>query len=318
MSTSRDLVRSILRERLLVAYVLVTFVGGLAVEIRPMWTQLVNYLVLLPLYIALIYAWTRNDTPLSASEIGRPARWREAIALVVPWLIIIAFVAWVLSTRQSTEARSAIEATPLASRAPSPAVAAPVTIDKAHLLWMRLGNVMSSTLKQTLPALALCAIASMSWRRIGFAPRYVGLAAVLIGIAFAIALTQLLASGEPLTRLPLFAYPAIIIPYYTLQLFINAIPEELGYRGLTMQRWLALTRSPGIAITISTILFVSFHIPFLLHQDGNLSLGTAMMRMFFGGQPTGIVWAYLFYRTRSLWPGILWHASYTVLGYVFV
>ncbi len=324
MSSSRDLVRSILRERLLVAYLLVTFVGGLALEVRPVWTQLVNQLVLLPLYIALIYAWTRNDTPLSASEIGRPARWREGIALVVPWLSIIALVAWALLTRQSTDATSALEAAPLASPKPSPTVTTTVTtvttvtIDNAHLLWMRLGNVMASTLKQTLPALALCVIAQMSWRRLGFAPRYVGLAAVLIGIAFAIALILSLVSGVPLTTLPLFAYPAIIVPYFALQLFINALPEELGYRALTMQRWLALTRSPGVAITISTILFVSFHIPFLLLQNESLSLGTATMRLFFGGQQTGIVWAYLFYRTRSLWPGILWHGSNTVLGYVFV
>lgn len=297
---------------------LVTFVGGLAFEVRPVWAQLVNHLVLLPLYLALIYAWTRNDMPLSASEIGRPARWREIIALVVPWLSVIALVVWILATRQSTEASNALEATPLVSPRPSPEVVAKTTIDNAHLLWMRLGNVMSSTLKQTLPALALCAIAKMSWRRIGFAPRYLGLAAVLIAIAFAIVLIQWLALGVPLTRLPLFAYPAIILPYYMLQLFINALPEELGYRGLTMQRWLALTHSPDTAITISTILFVSFHMPFLLLQDETLSLETATMRLFFGGQPTGVVWAYLFYRTRSLWPGILWHGSNTVLGYVFV
>ena len=302
--------REIARAWLLVGYVLVTFIGGLVQHLRPTWLHLANYLVYLPLYLALIWWWTRKDAPLSPSEIGRPARWREILALATPWVVLVGLIAWTLVVR----ARPA-DPVSLAST-PNPVAAA--TTSTGHLLQLRLGNAAMSTLKLTLPALALCAIAKMSWRRIGFAPRYLGLAAVLVGIGIANALALSATVGLQLSALPLFALPAIVVPYYAIQLLINALPEELAARGLTLQRWLALTRSPGVAITVSTIWFVALHAPFRLLQDGNLSLGDALNWLFFGGQPTGVVWGYLFYRTRSLWPGILWHGSYTVLGTLFL
>jgi hypothetical protein len=36
-----------------------------------------------------------------------------------------------------------------------------------------------------------------------------------------------------------------------------------------------------------------------------------------GAQPTGIAWGYLCHRTRSVWPGAIWHTSATVLGPIF-
>jgi membrane protease YdiL (CAAX protease family) len=44
-----------------------------------------------------------------------------------------------------------------------------------------------------------------------------------------------------------------------------------------------------------------------------LSLATLVLRP----QPTGLIWGYLFYRTRSIWPGVLWHTSFTTLGVLF-
>ena len=303
--------RQLRRWWLLGAYVLVTFTGGLALEMRPTWTHLVNYAVLLPLYLGIIAWWTRRDTPLEAAEIGRPERWREVIALVVPWVVIIALTAWVLVVRAKPSAPVTLTSTPQV-------VASATEVDHAHLLWMRMGNALSSTIKQTLPALALCLLARMSWRRMGFAPRHLGLAGALAAVGMTISIVLAWTTDAPLAQLPLYAFPAIVVPYYAIQLLINALPEELAARGLILQRWLALTGSPSTAITVATVWFAAMHAPYLLLQDGDLTLAQSLRWLFFAGQPTGIVWGYIMYRTRSLWPGILWHASYTVLGHVFL
>jgi membrane protease YdiL (CAAX protease family) len=36
------------------------------------------------------------------------------------------------------------------------------------------------------------------------------------------------------------------------------------------------------------------------------------------GTVSGILFGYVFYRTRSIWPGVIWHTSISGLGLMFV
>lgn len=296
------------RDPVLAGFVLATAVGALVLHTRPPFTVVVNYVVLLPLYIGVITFWTRRDPPLSATDIGRTSRWREIVALAAPWMILVAVAVWAWYVRSP----------PRDPGPPATSVPSQPSIDLARLLRGRANNALASTLKITLPTVLLCAIAGMSWRRLGLAPRHLGLGVLLAALGVVNAVVLAMTTDFELAMLPLFSVPAVIVPYFLLQLLINAVPEELLARGLTMQRWLALTRAPGVAIAISTVFFALIHVPFRLMTDPAASPASLSLEVIFSPQPTGVVWAYLFYRTRSLWPGIVWHGSFVVLGVVFL
>ena len=108
-----------------------------------------------------------------------------------------------------------------------------------------------------------------------------------------------------------------------IQPFINGVPEEFVFRGIILSRLLALLRRPGPALVLSSVLFTALHIPSILaHPHG---LGGYPWWIVIPGvvltptpEPTGLAWGYLFYRTRSIWPGAVWHTSTSVLGCTFL
>jgi membrane protease YdiL (CAAX protease family) len=65
------------------------------------------------------------------------------------------------------------------------------------------------------------------------------------------------------------------------------------------------------------VLFSAMHIPSHLAQPSDAPWWT-LIPLIPGLQPTGLIWGYLCYRTRSIWPGVLWHTSFMTLGVLFL
>lgn len=58
------------------------------------------------------------------------------------------------------------------------------------------------------------------------------------------------------------------------------------------------------------------HIPSYLIRD--MSTYHVLFQLFSVVSPTGLIWGYLYLKTRSIVPGVIWHASNTILGIIFI
>ena len=63
------------------------------------------------------------------------------------------------------------------------------------------------------------------------------------------------------------------------------------------------------------ILFNMSHVPSNLASGMNIY--QAILSQLSIAYPTGLIWGYLYLKTRSIVPVIAWHASNTILGYIF-
>jgi membrane protease YdiL (CAAX protease family) len=165
----------------------------------------------------------------------------------------------------------------------------------------------SSTLKHTIPLVVLTLALGYGWRGLGLAPRAGRLTLILLTIAVALGLPFGVLTMAPPWQLALG---------YLIGLFINALPEELLYRGYLLPRLEAVLRSPLTALVISVWLFNLGHVPLAIAQRGE-SPWVALADVFAITEPTGLIWGYLYLRTRSVLPGTLWHGTNAVLGIVF-
>ncbi|MHB1133509.1 MAG: CPBP family intramembrane glutamic endopeptidase [Chloroflexota bacterium] len=304
---ARHLAGALWSSRLLLAYVVLGLLAGLEQGGEGLLPALVNHLILLPAYVLLIYLWTRGAA--TAAQTLRSAaprsgsRWRDlglaGALLALNTAVVVSF--W----------------------ADGPPV---LLMDwaRAGLLgagWVReLANVAANGFSQTLfvllPALALALLVFRlrPWQ-VGLAPRGLGLGLVLVASGIAIAGLLQLGLGR---STPLFRSPELVplaLALFGAQLFVNGLPEEFIFRGGILSRLLAQLRNPHHALVLVSVLFVAAHIPSQLAGGGELSLWTFWPA---GAQPTGLVWGYLYYRTRSIWPGALWHASNYTLAVLFL
>jgi membrane protease YdiL (CAAX protease family) len=101
----------------------------------------------------------------------------------------------------------------------------------------------------------------------------------------------------------------------TLQSLVNGIPEELAFRGVIFGRLMPWLGRPGNSLAISTMVFGLYHVPSLV-VGSHLPLWEALAAALFGALP-GLMFGYLFYRMRSIWPGAIWHTSVTGIGVMF-
>ncbi len=154
-------------------------------------------------------------------------------------------------------------------------------------------------------------------------PREVGLTAtprdLLLGAALAVITIGLglgavaggLNPGLMWQSSPLPAVSAAI----ALQSLINGVPEELAYRGVIFSRLMPWLGRPGNSMVISSILFGLFHVPMYIATGISPWLAPAIALF---GLGEGLLFAYVFYRTRSIWPGAIWHTSITGVGLIFL
>lgn len=107
-----------------------------------------------------------------------------------------------------------------------------------------------------------------------------------------------------------------VLSAYVASIFGNAISEELLFRGYLLPRLEAVLKSPINAVVISAILFNVMHVPSYLAQG--VSLYKIILYCLSMSYPTGLLWGYLYLKTRSVVPGIVLHASNGILGIVFI
>jgi membrane protease YdiL (CAAX protease family) len=166
----------------------------------------------------------------------------------------------------------------------------------------------SSTIKQLIPTLLALLLLGYRPGEMGVARPHWKLAALLLGITAVLGL----ATGI-LTRAP----PGHVLALYVVGIVVNALPEELFFRGFLLPRLeRVLGNNPLNALVLSALLFNVLHVPI------EISRGTSPLMALLGvvsiGYPSGLIWGYLYLRTRSILPGMLWHAANGNLGFVLI
>lgn len=107
-----------------------------------------------------------------------------------------------------------------------------------------------------------------------------------------------------------------VLSAYVASIFGNGISEELIFRGYLLPRLEAVLKSPINALVISAILFNVMHVPSYLAQG--MSIYKIILYCLSMSYPTGLLWGYLYLKTRSVVPGIVLHASNGILGIAFI
>jgi membrane protease YdiL (CAAX protease family) len=107
-----------------------------------------------------------------------------------------------------------------------------------------------------------------------------------------------------------------VLGLYGIGILVNALPEELFFRGLLLPRLERVLGSSLNALVLSALLFNALHVP--IEIANGASLPVALLGVFGIGYPSGLIWGYLYVRTRSIVPGTLWHAANGNLGFLLL
>jgi membrane protease YdiL (CAAX protease family) len=166
------------------------------------------------------------------------------------------------------------------------------------------------------PTLLAIAVFRVSPRQVGLTATLpdVALGILLAGIGVALGAGAVAAGNHPGLLWQSVPLP-VVAATITLQSLVNGIPEELAFRGVIFGRLMPWLGRPGNSLVVSTIVFGLYHVPSLV-VGSHVPLWEAVPITLFGGL-SGLVWGYLYYRTRSIWPGAIWHTSVTGIGVMF-
>lgn len=165
----------------------------------------------------------------------------------------------------------------------------------------------SSTIKKLIPTLLVFALLGYGRSGMGLKRPHWALSSVLVGLTALFGL----ATGV-LLRAPLYQ----VLALYVVGILVNALPEELFFRGLLLPRLEKLVANPLNALVISALCFNAMHVPIQI-MNGVDPL-RAILGIFRIGYPSGLIWGYLYLRTRSILPGTLWHAANGNLGFLMM
>jgi len=101
-----------------------------------------------------------------------------------------------------------------------------------------------------------------------------------------------------------------------IQSLVNGVPEEFAFRGIIFGRLMPWLGRPGNSLAVSTMIWGLFHVPSFVVGSGT-PIWIAIPMGLVGTLP-GLVFGFLFYRTRSIWPGVIWHTSISGVGLMFI
>lgn len=107
-----------------------------------------------------------------------------------------------------------------------------------------------------------------------------------------------------------------VLGLYGIGIFINALPEDVFFRALLLPRLERFFANPLNALVVSALLFNAIHIPIMMSNGATLLM--AVLEIFSIGYPSGLSWGYLCLRTRSILPGLFWHAANGNFGYILM
>lgn len=165
----------------------------------------------------------------------------------------------------------------------------------------------SSTLKQLLPTVFIFCFLGYQRRGMGLTQPDWKLTTTLVGLTTVFGLL----TGF-LTRAPL----GQVLGLYLIGIFVNALPEELFFRGFLLPRLEKVLTNRLNALVLSALLFNALHVPLEI-ANGAPPL-VALLGIFSTAYPSGLIWGYLYLRTRSILPGVWWHAANGSLGFILM
>jgi membrane protease YdiL (CAAX protease family) len=285
---------------LLVVYAAILVLGGIF-EFGPL-LALVN-LVLLAAYVSAIHIATRGrQLAIPAADLAN-RRSRDiglAITVAVLQLAAVSVVWFVILPKLYFPVSSGhLRAVGLPDLVAAKAANAALTVP--FLL---------------LPTLVAIAVFRVSPRDVGLtaSPRDLALGVVLAAISVGLGVGAVAAGNHPGLMWESAPLPTVTVAI-ALQSLINGVPEELAFRGVIFGRLMPWLGRPGNSLTISTMVFGLYHVPSLV-ASSHLPPWEALLVAVFGALQ-GLVFGYLFYRTRSIWPGAIWHTSVTGVGVMF-
>ena len=258
-------------------------------------------LVLFAGYIALIHFATK-DRPAAVAAVDEPRRRRRDIALamavavvefagvVIFWFVIVpngVHTSWAADLRQAGVPKL------VAAKAAVAALAVSLLL---------------------IPTLVALAAFRVRPREVGLTatPRDLLLGAALAFIAISLGLGAVAAGLNPGLMWQSAPLP-MVAAAIAFQSLINGVPEELAYRGVIFSRLMPWLGRPGNSLAISSILFGLSHVPMYIAGGNSLGLSVAIALF---GLGEGLVFGYVFYRTRSIWPGAIWHTAITGVGLI--
>lgn len=170
-----------------------------------------------------------------------------------------------------------------------------------------LNNASSSVIMQLIPVVILFLCFGYGFRKMGFEFSNLPLIITLLGTTIILGLPFKILFQQPIHR--------TIITYF-IMMFVNGLPEELIFRGYLLPRLESVLKNPINAMVIVSILFNIMHIPSELARG--ISIYHALLMSFSIVYPSGLIWGYLYLKTRSIVPGVIWHTSNTILGIIFI
>ncbi|MDR3644373.1 MAG: CPBP family intramembrane metalloprotease [Clostridia bacterium] len=173
----------------------------------------------------------------------------------------------------------------------------------------KLYNAIICLLIQILPTSLLFIFFGYKIREIGLRSNYWLLTAILLGCC--ILMGPLCNQTILLYQQPLF----MTLLLFPVDFLINGFPEELFIRGFLLPRFETIFKNPINALVITSLIFNSLHIPSAIANGDSASYAILnALTIYF---PSGLLWGYLYQRTRSVLPGALFHTSFLVLGAYF-
>ena len=259
-------------------------------------------LILLVVYVSVIHFATR-DRPAAVTGVHRP----EARSRDIGFAVMVA----VLQFAGATMFWFVIFPSGLAHTLPADLRAAGVP----SLIAAKAANAAIAVPLLLLPTLVAVVAFRFRAGEVGLTatPRDLLLGVVLAVTGIALGLGAIATGGHPGLMWELAPVP-VVTAAFAIQALINGIPEELAYRGVIFSRLMPWLGRPGNSLVISSMVFGLFHVPMYLAVG--ISLGLALAIALFGLLP-GLLLGYVFYRTRSIWPGAIWHTSIATVGLLF-
>ncbi len=103
---------------------------------------------------------------------------------------------------------------------------------------------------------------------------------------------------------------------FLLALFTRGLPLEFFYRGVLLPRLEPRIPNTLDALALAALLYAVAQIP------AAIAAGTPPLRLVLDvvaglGSAPALAWGYLYLRTRSVWPGAIWHAAHVTYAAAF-
>lgn len=286
---------------LLIVYTAINVIA-LPFEYRPSFAP-VN-LVLLIAYVSVIHFATAGRT-MVASPLQRPNGRSRDVGLAITVAVMqmtAATVVWFVI---------------LPHGAPGALAAYLRSAGLPSLIAGRAVNAILTVALQLVPTAVAVAVFRVGLRDVGLTlgSRDLLLGLVLSAMAVGVGIGAAAAGTEP--GLLWQSVPApIVAAVIALQSLVNGVPEEFAFRGVIFGRLMPWLGRPGNSLVVSTMAWGLLHVPFFV-AGSHIPLWLAIPIGLFG-TIQGLVFGYLFYRTRSIWPSAIWHTSISGLGLMFI